>query len=240
VDRPGRLSGVVAHAECPDLYRCHGATSIATDVPGPVRAGLGLPRFEAVVATVHPLGRYNRGPMFKSMIRTFRGPSRDPRMAFISRPLPRYLTDEEVLAALDLALERDPDPRYLVESLRPALQEVTGHDYEVLDRSVRDVTGAFSKPMVMIRDGSVGLWPGYAARAYPLLADQQRAEDARQAIAAAAGEEDREPSPTSPVGKPGWAPPAPGRPASPEAPVPVGTADAGASEVQDATAGEGD
>lgn len=172
--------------------------------------------------------------MFKSLIRTFRGPSQHPRMAFISRPLPRNLTDEEVLAALDLAIERNPDTRFLVETLRPALQEVTGHSYEVLDRSVRDVTGAFTKPMVMIRDGSVGLWPGYAARAYPLLAESQRVEAARRAIAEAAGQEEGEPSPTNPAGKAGWAPPPPVRPAAPPRPVPVGDANAGASEVQDA------
>ncbi len=172
--------------------------------------------------------------MIKSMIRTFRGPSRDPRMASISRPLPRNLTDEDVLAALDLALERNPDTRFLVETLQPALREVTGRDYEVLDRSVRDVTGAFSKPMVMIRDGSVGLWPGYAARSYPLLADPGRTEETRRAIATAAGQGDEPPSRTSPVGKPGWAPPPPVRPAMPSRPVPIGDANAGASEVQDA------
>jgi hypothetical protein len=188
--------------------------------------------------TAHPRWRYNRGPMLKSMIRTFRGPSRDPRMAFISRPLPRNLTDEEVLAALEAALERNPDTRFLVETLRPALAEVTGHDYEVLDRSVRDVTGAFTKPMVMIRDGSVGLWPGYAARAYPLLAESQRVEEARRAIAQAAGQDDAGPSPTSPVGKSGWAPPGPVRHAPPAAGMPIGTANAGASEVQDTTPGD--
>jgi hypothetical protein len=172
--------------------------------------------------------------MIKSMIRTFRGPSRDPRMASISRPLPRNLTDEEVLAALDLALERNPDTRFLVETLQPALHEVTGRDYEVLDRSVRDVTGAFSKPMVMIREGSVGLWPGYAARSYPLLAEAERTEEARRAIAAAAGQGDEVPSPTSPVGKAGWAPPPPLRPAASPRPLPLGDANAGASEVQDA------
>jgi hypothetical protein len=143
------------------------------------------------------------------MIRTFRGPSRDPRMAFISRPLPRGLTDEEVLAALEVALAENPDGRYLVETLRPALQQVTGRDYEVLDRSVRDVTGAFTKAMVMIRDGSVGLWPGYEARAYPMIATSERTEEARRAIAEASGQAGQEPSPTNPVGKPGWAPPPP-------------------------------
>src|ERR671919_2585735 len=96
-------------------------------------------------------GRYNRGPMFKSLVRTFMGPSRDPRMAYISRPLPRDLPDEQVLAALELAFQADPDPASLVETLPPALHQVTGRtSLEVLDRSVRDVTGAFAKTMVMI------------------------------------------------------------------------------------------
>jgi hypothetical protein len=142
-----------------------------------------------------------RWPMLKSFIRTLRGPSRDPRMTFISRPLPRGLLDEDVLSALDLALEQDPDPGYLVETLRPALRQVTGHDYQVLDRSFRDVTGAFVKTQVMIRDGEVGLWPGYAARAYPLLARSADAEEARRAIAADA--DGGEP----PGPKPGWEPP---------------------------------
>ncbi|HEY7526888.1 MAG TPA: hypothetical protein VIA82_08665 [Candidatus Limnocylindria bacterium] len=165
--------------------------------------------------------------MLRSLVRTIRGPSSDPRMAYISRPLPRGLTDEEVLAALELALGRDPDPAFLVETLRPALREVTGRDYQVLDRSVRDVTGAFGKTMVMIRDGEVGLWPGYAARAYPLLNRDARTEQARREIAAASGEE-AEPSPYNPAHKPGWAPPPP--PAPPALPpVPVGDANAGAS-----------
>jgi hypothetical protein len=178
--------------------------------------------------------------MLKSLIRTFRGPSNDPRMAFISRPLPTGLTDEEVLAALDIAFAANPDPHFLVETLDPALREVTGRDYQVLDRSVRDVTGAFTKTMVMVRDGAVGLWPGYEARAYPLLAESAKAEETRRAIAEAEGGSDAvEPSPTNPAGKPGWAPPPPLRPASvapPPAPLeePVGTADAGASHVQDA------
>ena len=145
--------------------------------------------------------------MFKSLIRTLRGPSRDPRMAFVSRPLPKGLPDEAVVAALEVALATNPNPAYLVETLRPALRAVTGRDYEVLDRSVRDVTSSFSKSMVMIRDGGIGLWPGYAARAYPLLASPEHREAARAAIAAAEGEQ--APPPTSPVGKPGWAPPGP-------------------------------
>ena len=141
--------------------------------------------------------------MLRSFVRTLRGPSRDPRMAHISRPLPRNLLDEQVLEALDIALSENPDPAYLVETLRPALQEVTGHDYEVLDRTTADVTGSFVKSSVMIRDGAVGLWPGYAARAYPLLARDARSEEARAAIAAGA------PGGDGSARKPGWEPPPP-------------------------------
>jgi hypothetical protein len=145
--------------------------------------------------------------MMKSLVRTFRGPSRDPRMAYISRPLPRDLPDEQVLAALELALAADPNPAYLVETLPPALRQVTGRErLEVLDRSVRDVTGAFAKTMVMIRDGDVGLWPGYAAMSYPLIAPSAKAEETRAAIVAADAPEGSE-TPTGP--KPGWAPPPP-------------------------------
>jgi hypothetical protein len=142
--------------------------------------------------------------MLKSFVRTLRGPSRDPRMDHISLPLPRNLPDEQVLEALDLALGENPDPAYLVETLPAALRKVTGHDYEVLDRTASDVTGSFIKASVMIRDGSVGLWPGYAARAYPLLARDARTEEARAAIAAS------EPGGDAPARKPGWEPP-PGR-----------------------------
>ena len=163
-------------------------------------------------------------------------------MSYISRPLPRDLTDEEVLAALEKAFAVNPDPHFLVESLQPALREVTGRDYEVLDRSVQDVTGAFSKTLVMVRDGPVGLWPGYEVRAYSMLAPSAKAEETRRAIAAAEGAE-AEPSPTDPTGKPGWAPPPPitRRAATPPgaAPTiaategPAGTADAGAGHVQE-------
>ena len=69
----------------------------------------------------------------------------------------------------------------------------------------------------MIRDGSVGLWPGYEARAYPLLAPSPHTERTRAAIAAADGSLADAPGPTNPVGKPGWAPPpARGRGASAE------------------------
>jgi hypothetical protein len=145
--------------------------------------------------------------MLKSLVRTFRGPSRDPRMAYISRPLPRDLPDEQVLAALELAFEADPDPAYLVETLPPALHQVTGRtNLEVLDRSVRDVTGAFAKTLVMIRGGDVGSWPGYAAMSYPLLAPSSKAEETRAAIIAA-DTPDGADAPTGP--KPGWAPPPP-------------------------------
>lgn len=154
--------------------------------------------------------------MVRSLIRTLRGPSQDPLMAYISRPLPRGLLDEEVVAALRKALEVDPRPETLVETLPAALRQVTGRDYQVLDRSVRDVTGAFARGSVMIRDGEVGIWPGYAARAYPLLQPAQRAEGARAATDA--------PSETSPVGKPGWAPPPP---VDREGPAPAPVEDAG-------------
>jgi hypothetical protein len=168
--------------------------------------------------------------MLKSFVRTIRGPSRDPRMEFISRPLPKGLLDEEVVAALAIALARDSNPAVLVEELPSALREVTGRDYQVLDRSTWDVTGAFGKTMVMIRDGDVGLWPGYAARAYPLLDRSDRLEETRREIAAAGGEE-QGPSATNPAGKPGWAPPPPIDREPPPA-VPVGDAEAGASLVQ--------
>jgi hypothetical protein len=144
--------------------------------------------------------------MFKSLVRTFKGPSRDPRMGYISRPMPRDLPDEQVVEALDIALAVDPNPGYLVETLPPALKRVTGRDLQVLDRSVRDVTGAFTKTMVMIRDGDVGRWPGYAAMSYPLLAPSAKVEETRAAIAAAdvAEEGDASAGP-----KPGWAPPPP-------------------------------
>jgi hypothetical protein len=146
--------------------------------------------------------------MLKSLVRTFRGPSRDPRMAYISRPLPRDLPDEQVVEALEIALNTDPNPAYLVETLPAALRQVTGRDLQVLDRSVRDVTGAFSRVQVMIRDGDVGAWPGYAAMSYPLLNPSPKAEETRAAIAAA----DTAGTDSAPAGpKPGWAPPPPER-----------------------------
>lgn len=135
------------------------------------------------------------------------GPSRDPRMAYISRPLPRDLPDEQVVAALELALEENSNPEYLVETLPGALKEVTGRDLQVLDRSVRDVTGRYAKSMVMIRDGDVGHWRGYDVLSYPLLAGSAKAEETQAALAEA--DAPAESSPTSPVGKPGWAPPPP-------------------------------
>ena len=128
-------------------------------------------------------------------------------MAYISRPMPRDLLDEQVIAALEIALAVDPDPAYLVETLPPALRQVTGREgLQVLDRSVRDVTGAFAKTMVMIRDGDVGRWPGYAAMSYPLLSPSSKAEETRAAIVAA----DAPPGTETPSGpKAGWAPPRP-------------------------------
>jgi hypothetical protein len=143
--------------------------------------------------------------MFRSLIRTLKGPSRDPLMAYISRPLPRDLPDERVVEALEMALAGEPDPAYLVETLPEALKRVTGHGYQVLDRSTRDVTGAYTKTMVMIRDGDVGRWPGYAAMSYPLLAPPDQVEETRAAIVAA-----DTPGDASPPGpKPGWEPPPP-------------------------------
>jgi hypothetical protein len=142
--------------------------------------------------------------MMKSLVRTFRGPSRDPRMAYVSRPLPRDLPDEQVVEALEIALAADPNPAYLVETLAPALRQVTGRNLQVLDRSVRDVTGAFTKTMVMIRDGDVGRWPGYDAMSYPLLAPSAKLEATRAAIVAADAAEAEE-EPAGP--KPGWEPP---------------------------------
>ncbi len=127
-------------------------------------------------------------------------------MTYISRPMPRDLRDEDVVAALELALAEHPDPGYLVETLPPALKQVTGRDLQVMDRSVRDVTGAFTKVQVMIRDGDVGRWPGYDAMSYSLLAPSHKAEETRAAILAAdapGGDE----APSGP--KPGWEPPPP-------------------------------
>ena len=144
--------------------------------------------------------------MFQSLKRTFIGPSRDPRMTYISRPLPRDLPDEQVVAALEIALQTDPNPAYLVETLPPALRQVTGRNLQVLDRSVRDVTGAFTKTLVMIRDGDVGRWPGYAAMSYPLIAPSEKVEETRAAIVAADAADGGSPPPER---KPGWEPPPP-------------------------------
>ena len=127
--------------------------------------------------------------MLKSLVRTFRGPSRDPRMTYISRPMPRDLPDEQVVEALEIALAENPNPAVLVETLPSALKRVTGRDLQV-----------------MIRDGDVGLWPGLAATAYPLLVPSEKAEQTRAAIIAA-DTPDAETPPQGP--KPGWAPPAP-------------------------------
>ena len=132
-------------------------------------------------------------------------------MAYVSRPLPRDLPDEQVVEALELAFATDPNPAYLVETLPPALRKVTGRDLQVLDRSVRDVTGAFGKVQVMIRDGDVGRWPGYDAMSYPLLAPSDKAKATRAAIVAAdAAGAPANAEAAEPAGpKPGWAPPPP-------------------------------
>jgi len=145
--------------------------------------------------------------MIKSLARTFRGPSRDPRMTYVSRPMPRDLRDEDVVAALELALASDSNPAYLVETLPAALKQVTGRDLQVMDRSVRDVTGAFSRIQVMIRDGDVGRWPGYDAMSYPLLDPSPKAEETRAAIVAADGPRGEPEAPSGP--KLGWEPPPP-------------------------------
>jgi hypothetical protein len=128
-------------------------------------------------------------------------------MAFISRPLPRDLPDEQVVAALEIAFGVDPDPAYLPETLPAALKQVTGRELQVMDRTSRDVTGAFIKTQVMIRDGDVGSWPGYDAMSYPLLAPSAKAEQTRAAIAAADGTGADGGRPEGP--KPGWTPPPP-------------------------------
>jgi hypothetical protein len=128
-------------------------------------------------------------------------------MAYISRPLPRDLPDEQVVAALEIALAADPNPAYLVETLPAALKQVTGRDLQVLDRSVRDVTGAFSKVQIMIRDGDVGRWPGYDAMSYPLITPSEQAEAARADIIAADAATSDSTPPAGP--KPGWEPPPP-------------------------------
>jgi hypothetical protein len=121
--------------------------------------------------------------MVRSLWRTLMGPSRDTRMRYISRPLPRDLPDAQVVEALDRALAVNPDPAYLVETLPAALREITGRDFEVLDRSVQDVTGTHLRRAVMIRDGDVGHWPGYDAMRYSLLASPEEAAAARTTLA---------------------------------------------------------
>ena len=128
-------------------------------------------------------------------------------MTYISRPMPRDLPDEQVIQALEMALSADPNPAHLVETLPAALKQVSGRDLQVLDRSVRDVTGAFTKVQVMIRDGDVGKWPGYDAMSYPLLTPSEDAEAARAAIIAADTASSDQAPPSGP--KPGWEPPPP-------------------------------
>ena len=127
-------------------------------------------------------------------------------MTYVSRPLPRDLPDEQVIEAIELALAADPNPAYLVETLPAALKRITGRDLQVMDRSVRDVTGAYSKVQIMIRDGDVGRWPGYDAMSYPLIAPSDKAEATRLAILAA-DVPDGDGAPAGP--KPGWEPPPP-------------------------------
>ncbi len=128
-------------------------------------------------------------------------------MAYVSRPMPRDLPDEQVVEALEVALAADPNPAALVETLPAALKQVTGRDLQVMDRSVRDVTGAFTKVQVMIREGDIGLWPGVAAMAYPLLAPSEKAEQTRAAIVAADAADGEAAAPSGP--KAGWEPPPP-------------------------------
>jgi hypothetical protein len=146
-------------------------------------------------------------------------------MAYISRPLPRDLPDAQVVEALDRALAVNPDPAYLVETLPAALREVTGREFEVLDRSVQDVTGTHLRRAVMIRDGDVGHWPGYDAMRYTLLASPKDAAAARAALA--------EP----PARMPGWQPPAPA--GAPAAAAPEGAAEGLEVEAPPADASEG-
>ena len=101
---------------------------------------------------------------------------------------------------------------HLAVHLQPALGDHSPRiarraDLQVLDRSVRDVTGAFYKVQVMIRDGDVGRWPGYDAMSYPLLAPSEQAEAARAAIIAADAATSDSAPPAGP--KPGWEPPPP-------------------------------
>jgi hypothetical protein len=128
-------------------------------------------------------------------------------MTYISRPMPRDLPDEQVVEALEIALAEDPNPATLVETLPGALKRVTGRDLQVLDRSVRDVTGAFTKVQVMIRDGDVGLWPGYQAMSYPLLTPSAKTKETLAAIVAADAADGDAPAESGP--KPGWEPPPP-------------------------------
>lgn len=168
--------------------------------------------------------------MVRSLWRTLMGPSRDTNMQYISRPLPRDLPDAQVVEALDRALVANPDPAYLVETLPAALRDVTGREFEVLDRSAQDVTGAHLRRAVMIRDGDVGHWPGYDAMRYSLLASPEEAAAARAALA--------EP----PTRMAGWEPPGPLRPVddgepgqADESPSPT-TADATADSPADRAA----
>jgi hypothetical protein len=136
-------------------------------------------------------------------------------MAYISRPLPRDLPETQVVEALDQALAVNPDPAYLVETLPDALLAVTGRRFEVLDRSVGDVTGTHLRRAVMIRDGDVGHWPGYDAMRYSLLASPDDAAAARAALS----------EPASRMS--GWGPPGPIGPEAEAGPEASDQTDAG-------------
>jgi hypothetical protein len=67
--------------------------------------------------------------------------------------------------------------------------------------------------MVMIRDGDVGLWPGFAARSYPLIRPSAKTAETAAIIEGDAA---------APKRKPGWEPPAPRARASARGVAPVG------------------
>ena len=73
-------------------------------------SSLGTPVYPTDVAAPTARDGTIAPPMLKSLVRTLEGPSRDPRMAYISRPMPRDLPDEQVLEALEIALAGRPQP----------------------------------------------------------------------------------------------------------------------------------
>ena len=136
----------------------------------------------------------------------------------------------------------------------PVLGKVTEVSAMVAPRDMthlllRHLSGAVSKitlsvdvPPAAAREeaifaGEAGVWTVPEVTWEPITAYRHALD---QLIAAAAGREDEQPSPTNPVGKPGWAPPPPITGTAPEplpdVTVPVGDADAGASLVQDTPA----